>query len=85
MASFLFHEEGLSLDISLTYDDRVTVGAGKVQNWMRMLGFHAGQSRTQSRESDYGRHLNIGSGTYGERPFSLNYRINWLKTSVNEP
>ena len=67
VALFLFHEEG----ISLAYDDWVAVGAEKVQDWMRMLGSHAGQNRTQSKESDYGRNPNIGSGTYGERSFSF--------------
>ena len=36
VALLLSHEEG----ISLAYDDWVAVGAGKGQDWMRMLGFH---------------------------------------------
>ena len=46
-------------------------GAGKGQDWMRMLGFHADQSWTQSKESDYGRDRNIWSETNLERSLSF--------------
>ena len=66
---FLFHEE----DISLAYDDWLVMGAGNVQDWTRMLGFH--------RKSLIMAETRIlGLGHIGnDHSHFLDYRMSWLK------
>ena len=75
VALLLSHEEG----ISFAYDVRVAVGAGKVQDWMRMLGFYRkNRTMAETRISGLG-HMGNDHSDF------LDHRMIWLKTTVEEP